>query len=165
MAQGVVRPATCVTLAGLALSPAYAYCFVFWLDWRLDGAAIGMSATQVWRESGWVVRGWEALCRAAASTSTTPRACCVLGFAGILSTLINSTGHMRAQITMAVLLGCYIAVRDRGLRGHPTATWHGWGMEALQGWPTYLRWGGWGGQQRSPGVPTRRTVPRRSLFT
>ncbi len=47
MAQGVVRPATGVTLAGLALSPAYAYCFVFWLDWRLDGAAIAMSATQV----------------------------------------------------------------------------------------------------------------------
>ena len=61
MAQGVVRPASFVTLAGLALSPAYAYCFVFWLDWRLDGAAIGMSVTQVWR--GWGLRrsrqcGW-----------------------------------------------------------------------------------------------------------
>ncbi|PRW56780.1 DETOXIFICATION 16-like [Chlorella sorokiniana] len=88
MAQGVVRPATWVTLAGLALSPAYAYYFVFYMDWRLDGAAIGVSAT---------------------------------------------------QITMAALLGCYTAVRDRALRGQPTATWHGWSSEALRGWPTYLR--------------------------
>lgn len=55
MAQGVVRPATAVTLVGLALSPAYAFFFVFWLDWRLDGAAVAMSATQVCRRGA--VRG------------------------------------------------------------------------------------------------------------
>ena len=47
MSQGVVRPASWVTLAGLALVPLYAYALVFWLDWRLDGAAIAVSATQV----------------------------------------------------------------------------------------------------------------------
>lgn len=47
MSQGVVRPASWVTLAGLALVPLYAYGFVFWLDWRLDGAAIAVSVTQV----------------------------------------------------------------------------------------------------------------------
>ena len=97
------------------------------------------------QQTVWMVTG---------SLITTPRAGCVTVVAGILYTRTNSADHLHAQITMAVLLGCYIAVRDRGLRGQPTATWHGWGMEALQGWPTYLRWGGWGRQQRSTRLPT-----------
>ncbi len=40
---------------------------------------------------------------------------------------------------MAAMLGGYILVRDRRLRGQEQATWHGWSAEALHGWPTYLR--------------------------
>lgn len=47
--------------------------------------------------------------------------------------------RLRPQITMAALLGCYVVARDRGLRGQPIATWHGWSSEALKGWPNYLR--------------------------
>lgn len=52
MAQGVVRPASVVTLVGLALSPLYAWLFIFRLDWRLLGAAVAMDATFV-SGGGW----------------------------------------------------------------------------------------------------------------
>lgn len=47
---------------------------------------------------------------------------------------------------MAALLGLYCVVRDAGLRGLPHSTWHGWSMDALHGWPAYLRCGAacWG---------------------
>ncbi|KAL4442008.1 hypothetical protein ABPG77_011269, partial [Micractinium sp. CCAP 211/92] len=45
------------------------------------------------------------------------------------------------QLTMAGLLGLYCVVRDAALRGQPHATWHGWSMDALRGWPAYLRFG------------------------
>lgn len=52
----------------------------------------------------------------------------------------SSSPHVHwLQLTMAILLGGYIIVRDAALRGLPNATWHGWSMEALRGWPTYLR--------------------------
>lgn len=88
MAQGIVRPASVVTLIGLAAAPLWSWLFIFKLDWRLDGAAIAVDAT---------------------------------------------------QFTLAALLGAYIVLRDRRLRGLPHATWHGWGTEALHGWATYLR--------------------------
>ncbi|PSC71531.1 MATE efflux family [Micractinium conductrix] len=44
------------------------------------------------------------------------------------------------QVTMALLLGAYIAFRDGAvLRGLPHATWHGWSRDALRGWRAYLR--------------------------
>lgn len=42
---------------------------------------------------------------------------------------------------MAALLGAYIMVRDGHQRGQAYATWHGWSMEALEGWVTYMRQG------------------------
>lgn len=44
--QGVVRPPSVVNVAGLALAPAFAWLFIFHLDWRLDGAAIAFVAIQ-----------------------------------------------------------------------------------------------------------------------
>jgi hypothetical protein len=46
-AQGVVRPASVVTLVGLALTPLYGWLFVFKLGLALDGAAYTVDATQV----------------------------------------------------------------------------------------------------------------------
>ncbi|KAL4443788.1 hypothetical protein ABPG75_011525 [Micractinium tetrahymenae] len=89
LTQGVVRPQSVVTLAGLALAPLYSWLFIFRLDWRLDGAAYAVDAI---------------------------------------------------QLTMAALLGLYCVARDAAvLRGLPHATWHGWSMDALRGWPSYLR--------------------------
>ena len=47
MAQGIVRPASAVTLVGLALVPLYCWLFIFKLGLGLDGAAIAVDATQV----------------------------------------------------------------------------------------------------------------------
>lgn len=88
MAQGIVRPASAVTLVGLALVPLYCWLFIFKLGLGLDGAAIAVDATQA---------------------------------------------------SMAALLGAYIMVRDGHQRGQAYATWHGWSMEALEGWVTYMR--------------------------
>lgn len=45
--QGVVRPATVVTLLSLALSPLYNWLLIFRLGWGLDGAALAVDAVQV----------------------------------------------------------------------------------------------------------------------
>ena len=61
------------------------------------------------------------------------------------------------QLTMAALLGTFIAVRDASLRGTPTATWHGWSTQALRGWGQYLRCVCWV-RQRQRGAALVRLV-------
>ncbi len=125
-----MTPPSAVNAAGLALTPLYAWLFIFRLGLGLDGAAYAWVATQVPPRTGTADRG--SCCRASCRRLPCALPCCFTrgAFTPPLPWL---------QASMAAMLGGYILVRDRRLRGQEQATWHGWSAEALHGWPTYLR--------------------------